>query len=84
MLEDSDMKDLLGTVHKIMINSYNAYSNHRRLMTYDMFMKFARDFAIFPDLCSKTVLHRTFYGLALINNRINYQNLGVFNYFFKM
>lgn len=40
-------------------------------MEYDVFLKFCRDFGIFPDLCSKTILHTTFYSLTNENKSIS-------------
>jgi len=34
-------------------------------MEYDLFMKFCRDFTIFPEMCTKPTLHSIFYNLAL-------------------
>ena len=35
-------------------------------MEYNLFMKFCRDFSIFPEMCTKSILHSIFYNLSSI------------------
>ena len=39
-------------------------------MTFDQFVKFCRDFEIFPKFCSKPALYRIFHTLALMREAL--------------
>ena len=60
ILKDDEMVDLLSVVHKSMLPYYNYYANHKGLMTFDGFSKFCTDFAIFPDILSKSKILKFF------------------------
>ena len=70
VLQDEEITEFMGKIHKIMLNYYYCYSDSKGLMNYKMFLNFCKEFSIFPDLCNKTNLHRTFYALAFIRNKV--------------
>ena len=74
ILENEVMVELLTRVHKIIQIYYYPYANKEGQMSHEHFIKFTKDFGIFPDLVSKTQLHRTFYALAFINTRMMEQS----------
>ncbi len=45
---------------------YNFYCNKRGLMNFNGYIKFCKDFQIFPDSITKARLLRIFYSLALL------------------
>eukprot|EP01022_Parablepharisma_sp_SALTPOND_P033425 TRINITY_DN886_c0_g1_i1.p1 TRINITY_DN886_c0_g1~~TRINITY_DN886_c0_g1_i1.p1 ORF type:complete len:864 (+),score=102.19 TRINITY_DN886_c0_g1_i1:4700-7291(+) len=69
-LREDKVVELLTWVHKLVKVYFDAYTDNTGVMGYETFVKFCRDFGIFPDLCSKLVLHSTFYALAFVNSRI--------------
>lgn len=48
---------------------FRSYTENT-IMEYELFLKYCRDFGIFPDLCSKVILHSTFYSLTSANNSV--------------
>ena len=48
---------------KILVKYFDAYTG-KTIMEYELFNKFCRDFDIFPEMCSKTLLHSIFYELS--------------------
>ncbi len=70
MLREERVIELLTWVHRVVHPYYDAYTENTGVMGYHTFLRFCRDFAMFPDLCSKMVLHNTFYALAFANSRI--------------
>jgi len=69
-LREEKVVELLTWVHKLVKVYFDAYTDNTGVMGYETFVKFCKDFGIFPDLCSKIVLHSTFYALAFVNSRI--------------
>lgn len=67
MLKDEEVIEALGLVHRSIIYYYRYYSNTRGNMNFENFIKFCKDFAIFPDLLSKAKLLRFFYTLSSIH-----------------
>ena len=45
---------------------YSFYSNKLGLMNFNGYIKFCKDFQIFPDLITKAKLLRIFYSLSLL------------------
>ena len=70
ILREDKIIELLTWVHKIVRIYFDAVTENTCMMGYETFLKFCRDFGIFPDLCSKVVLHSNFYALAFVNSRI--------------
>ena len=66
LLQDSEILDLLGTVHKSLKYYYEAYTNGspNNLMNFETFAKFAKDFDIFPTILTKAKLLKIFETLA--------------------
>ncbi len=54
----------MGVVHKAMMHYYKFYTDKRGLMNIEQFMKFSREFDIFPTLIGKTKLCSIFQSLA--------------------
>lgn len=69
LLQDSEILDLLGTVHKSLRFYYEAYTNNNGLMTFECFAKFAKDFDIFPTILTKAKLLKIFETLAGVFQR---------------
>lgn len=70
ILKDDKLMELLSYVNDIVSIYYDAYTEKTGVMGYETFVKFCRDFNIFPDLCTKLILHNTFYSLAFVNSRV--------------
>lgn len=51
-------------------------------MEYDTFLKFSRDFGIFPDFCNKITLHSVFYALAFERNKVKSTSEASIIYFY--
>ena len=66
-LRDPSVIEILSLVHRSIIFYYRAYSNLTGLMNFNSFLKFCKDFSIFPDLIAKSKLLRFFYTLANIH-----------------
>lgn len=66
-LRDPKVIEILSVVHRSIIFYYRAYSNPAGLLEFDGFLKFCKDFAIFPDLIAKAKLLRFFCTLANIH-----------------
>ena len=64
-LKEKEVVEILDSVHKLVKLYFDAYSNGTGQMQYDEFIKFCRDFTIFPDLCTKMMLHGIFFSLAI-------------------
>ena len=70
ILQDKAVAELLSYVHNIVRIYFDIYTEGKGMTDYETFIKFCRDFGIFPELCSKMVLHSTFYALAFVNSRV--------------
>ncbi len=70
ILQSKEMAELLTVVQGIVKVYFDAYTQKMGVADYATFIKFCRDFEVFPDLCSKMVLHSTFYALAFVNSRV--------------
>ena len=64
MLKDDDMIEALGIVHKVFTPYYTFYADTHGFMNFTAFIRFCKDFQIFPDVLSKAKLLRFFYALA--------------------
>jgi p25-alpha len=64
MLKDEDMIEALGIVHKVFTPYYTFYADTHGFMNFTAFIRFCKDFQIFPDILSKAKLLRFFYALA--------------------
>ncbi len=52
------------------ISFYVSTYKENGILDHDSFMRFCRDFGIFPELCSRPMLHQIFYTMAYSNSRI--------------
>ena len=64
LLQDSDVLDVLSLSHSAVVYYYSYYAGPRGLLDYTGFIKFCRDFSIFPDICTKPKLLVLFNALA--------------------
>lgn len=64
LLQDAEVLDVLSLSHSAVVYYYNYYSDPRGFLNYSSFMKFCRDFAIFPEMCTKPKLLALFNALA--------------------
>ena len=69
MLNDETVVELKPLIRKIVTLYFNSYTENT-IMEYDTFLRFCRDFGIFPELCNKTMLHTLFYALAYANSSV--------------
>lgn len=64
MLKDEEMIEALGIVHKVFAPYYIFYADSHGFMNFTAFIRFCKDFQVFPDILSKAKLLRFFYALA--------------------
>jgi hypothetical protein len=64
MLQDPEVVKLLEMLHNLFQGFYLEYADTNRCMSFDQFVNICRDFNLFPDLASKSVLHRVFHSLS--------------------
>lgn len=64
ILKDQEIVDLLGIMHKTLIFSFKYYSNNKNTINFDRFIKFCKDFGIFPDIVPKSKLLKIFNTLS--------------------
>jgi len=60
---DEGLDEVKHYIRKI-VNLYFKLYTEDSIMEYDTFMKFCRDFNIFPEMCNRPTLHSIFYGLS--------------------
>ena len=53
-------------MHKAMVDYYRAYSDPNGIMNFHQFIKFCKDFSIFPDILAQQKLGSFFRALASI------------------
>ena len=64
LLQDAEVLDVLSLSHSAVVYYYNYYSDSQGFLNYNNFIKFCRDFAVFPDMCTKPKLLTLFNALA--------------------
>ena len=69
ILKEESIAELLEHVRRVVALYFKTYTSNT-IMEYDVFVRFCRDFAIFPDLCNKATLHDIFYALAFMNTHM--------------
>lgn len=69
MLQNEDVIEVLGLAHQVMTPYFLYYADSKGFMNFEAFMKFCKDFQIFPSLVNKSKLLRFFYTLAGIQAR---------------
>ena len=69
MLKDEDVISVLTIVHRIILPYYTYYADSKGFMNFASFVKFCRDFSLFPDLVSKPKLMKFFYTLSGIQKQ---------------
>jgi hypothetical protein len=77
MLKDDEVIEALSLVHRSIIYYYRYYANSRGNMSFDNFIRFCRDFGIFPDLIPKAKLLRFFYTLSSIHAQTEQPEISV-------
>ena len=56
---------MLSDLHAVISPIYDIYASHRTgYMDFQAFMKFCTDFAVFPDVISKSEAYRIYMNLA--------------------
>ncbi|KAL4460259.1 hypothetical protein ABPG74_000010 [Tetrahymena malaccensis] len=68
ILKDQEIVELLGMIHKTMMVYFKYYSQNKNTIDFDKFVKFCKDFGIFPDIIPKSRLLKIFNTLAQIYN----------------
>ncbi|EAR83293.2 hypothetical protein TTHERM_00992940 (macronuclear) [Tetrahymena thermophila SB210] len=84
ILKDQEIVELLGMIHKTMMVYFKYYSQNKNTIDFDKFVKFCKDFGIFPDIIPKSRLLKIFNTLAQIYNttemaQIQLQNSSNYN-----
>jgi len=69
ILKDEKTSELLNYSQDVLKAYFDAYAGSKGVIDYTTFVKFHRDFEIFPTLCNRMTLHNSFYTLAFLNNR---------------
>jgi len=69
-LREEEVIELLSWTSKTIKPYFSLYTHKKGIMNYETFFKFCRDFGIFPEMCSKIILHTTFYALSSINSQL--------------
>jgi hypothetical protein len=77
LLKDQDMIEVLILIHKSIIYFYRYYADARGLLNFDNFIRFAKDFNLFPDLIAKSKLLRFFYTMASIHAQTEQPEISV-------
>ena len=67
LLKSEEMIEVLIITHKSLLYFYKHYAESRGLMRFDGFIRFCKDFSIFPDLVSKSKLLRLFTTMAVFH-----------------
>jgi hypothetical protein len=75
ILKDPEMVSFLGMVHKSLLIYYKAYADNRGLLSFEKFVRFSKDFGIFPDIIPKGKISTFFYTLASIHNNNQTMNM---------
>jgi hypothetical protein len=68
MLKDAETVQALSLVHRSVVFYYRHYSDTRGFLNFSSFIKFCRDFSVFPDVVPKSRLQRIFFTLAGIHS----------------
>lgn len=64
LLKNPDIVFVLTRVHNNMKTIYNFYADCKGKMNIHQYMKFSKDFKIFPDILAKSKLFRLFYSFS--------------------
>lgn len=74
ILQDQAVVELLGLVHRSIMNYYKYYADKSGRIFYDRFEKFCKDFGIFPEILPKAKLFKIFSTLSQIYQTTETQN----------
>jgi hypothetical protein len=77
LLKSEEMIEVLILVHKSLLYFYKHYSEPRGLMNFDGFIRFCKDFNMFPDLVSKSKLLRLFTTMAAFHAQTEQPQISV-------
>ena len=77
LLKDQDMIEVLILVHKSIIYFYRYYADASGLLNFESFIRFCKDFNLFPDLIAKSKLLRFFYTMAAIHSQTEQPEISV-------
>jgi hypothetical protein len=64
ILKEPSVVDILGKLKKALHHLYNFYADEGGLIDSDRFLKFCRDFEIFPHVLPRGKIMQLFYNLA--------------------
>jgi hypothetical protein len=64
-------------VHKAMLVYFSHYSDSKGLMNFERFVKFCKDFGLFPDIIPKGKITNFFYTLAAIHAQAEQSDHGI-------
>ena len=68
MIQEPEIIEALGMLHRSIIFFYRCFADGKGYMKFDAFIKFCREFSLFPDIISKQKLLKIFFALANIQN----------------
>ncbi|CAD8200353.1 unnamed protein product [Paramecium octaurelia] len=72
ILKDKEIVEFLGLLHKSILVYYKQYTIGKQIMNFEQFLRFYKDFSIFPDLLTKNKIVQIFQILSkLYENQEN-------------
>ncbi|CAD8206712.1 unnamed protein product [Paramecium pentaurelia] len=72
LLKDKEIVEFLGLLHKSILVYYKHYTIGKQIMNFEQFLRFYKDFSIFPDLLTKNKIVQIFQILSkLYENQEN-------------
>ena len=77
LLKSEEMIEVLILVHKSLLYFYKHYAQPRGLLNFPNFIRFCKEFNIFPDLVSKAKLLRLFSTMAMFREQTEQPQISV-------
>jgi hypothetical protein len=71
LLKNADVVDVIGKLKKSLHPYYAFYCDAASQITFEQFLKFCKDFEIFPKILARSKLMLLFYNLATLHPLIN-------------
>ena len=68
ILQDKQMVEVLGCVHKSLYPIYVLYSDSNNFICFKQFMKFMKDFEVFPSIMSHSKLTQLYHELNVLHD----------------
>ncbi|CAD8117800.1 unnamed protein product [Paramecium sonneborni] len=75
LLKDKEIVEFLGLLHKSILVYYKHYTISKQVMNFEQFLRFYKDFSIFPDLLTKNKIVQIFQILSKLYENQENSNL---------